>query len=110
MSQTVKGKEDAPLHWTEHTTSDPYGLVDLNKVLGKKMGVVAYAFATVVSANEQPVELRAGSNNAIKMFVNEKQIFFREEYHHGVKMYQHLGRATLKDGPTQILIKISQNE
>src|SRR5205807_78493 len=31
MSEAVKGREDAPLHWTEHTTSDPYGLVDLNK-------------------------------------------------------------------------------
>ncbi len=110
LSATVIGKKDARLRWVEHTTTDPYGLVDVNKALGKNMGAVAYAFATVRSPAEQAVQLRAGSNNAIKIFLNGKQIFFREEYHHGMKMDQHVGPGTLKAGRNEILVKICQNE
>src|SRR5262249_40929654 len=105
-----KGKNHIPLRWSAHLATDPYGLVDLNKVIGKHMGVVAYAYAVVESPRLQPVQVRAGSNNAVKIFLNGKEIFFREEYHHGVQMDQHVGLGTLKAGQNDILIKVCQNE
>jgi hypothetical protein len=104
------GKKAARLKWKPHTTQDPYGLVDLNKVLGKNMGAVAYASAAMTSAVERPVEIRAASNNAVKIFLNGKLICFREEYHHGMEMDQHSGVGTLKSGRNEILIKTCQNE
>jgi hypothetical protein len=74
------------------------------------MGAAAYAFAAVHSAAEQPVQIRAASNNAVKIFLNGKQIFFREEYHHGMAMDQHVGFGVLKAGRNEVLIKICQNE
>jgi len=110
LAATHEGKKNLRIAWKEYKTGNPYGLVDLNKVLGKNMGAVAYAFATVTSPVEQPVELRAASNNAVKIFLNGKLIFFREEYHHGMEMDQHAGSGTLKPGRNEILIKVCQNE
>jgi hypothetical protein len=110
LSDTYSGKKAVLLRWREHATKDPYCMVDLNTALGKHMGVVGYAFARVSSAVEQPVELRAGSLNAIKMFLNGKQVFFREEYHHGMEMDQHVGFGVLKKGRNEVLIKVCQNE
>jgi hypothetical protein len=104
------GKNAKPVRWARHTTADPYGVVDLNKALGKHMGAAAYAFAAVASPTERPVQIRAGSQNAIKIFLNGKQIFFREEYHHGMQMDQHSGAGTLRAGRNEILIKVCQNE
>lgn len=110
LSAVYDGKKEAKLRWTEHETADPYGMVDLNKTLGKNMGAVAYALAVVNAPAERKVELRAGSNNAVKIFLNGKQVFFREEYHHGMRMDQHIGVATLKPGRNEVLVKICQNE
>ena len=56
------------------------------------------------------VEIRAGSNNAVRIYLNGKEIFFREEYHHGMQMDQHVGRAMLKAGRNEVLVKVCQNE
>jgi hypothetical protein len=64
----------------------------------------------VDSAQERPVEIRAGSNNAVKIYLNGKQIYFREEYHHGQRMDQHVGRGALQPGRNDILIKVCQND
>jgi hypothetical protein len=106
----LKGKNGAEARWVEHTTSDVRGLVDLNKVLGNLKGTVVYAYAVVDSPREQKVQLRAGCINAIKIFLNGKQVFGREEYHHGMSMDQHVGFGTLKAGRNEILVKVCQNE
>jgi hypothetical protein len=110
LGATLPGKKGASLRWTEFTTADPAGWVDLNKALGKHMGATAYAFAAVISPREQPIQIRAGSNNAVKIFLNGKQLYFREEYHHGVRMDQHVGVGTLRAGRNEVLIKVCQNE
>ncbi len=105
----LTGKNELPLHWIEHTTADPYGQVDFNKAIGKHMNVVGYAYAVVESAAERPVEIRATSNNAVKIFLNGREVFFREEYHHGTRMDQHVGKGKLKAGRNGILIKVCQD-
>jgi len=110
LSAEYEGKKNAHVRWIEHTSSDPYGIVDFNKTLGKHMGAVAYAYAVVDSPVERPVQVRAGSYNAVKIFLNGKQIFFRDEYHHNMRVDQHIGTGTLRAGKNDILIKVCQNE
>jgi hypothetical protein len=110
LRKTYKGKDGAEVKWTRHETKDPYGVLDVNKTLGKKMGAVAYAFAVIDSPKERLVELRAGSPNALKIFLNGKQVFAREEYHHGAYQDQYSARGTLKAGRNEILLKVCQNE
>lgn len=110
LTAVLKGKKDAELRWLDHTTADAHGIVDLNKAIGKHMGAVAYAYTVVESPQEQPVEIRVGSNNAVKFFLNGQPLAAREEYHHGMKMDQYIGKGTLKAGKNELLVKVCQNE
>ena len=107
---TYPGKGGETARWKEHTTSAKLGLVDLNEIAGKLHGAVYYGYAAVSSEAERPVELRAGSNNAVRIWLNGKEIYFREEYHHGMEVDQHVGKGFLKAGRNEILIKVCQNE
>jgi hypothetical protein len=110
LAAKLEGKGGKSVRYVEHTTADPTGKVDLNAVLGKEMGATAYAYAMVDSPDERPVELRVGSNNAVKLFLNGALGYFRHEYHHGMKMDQYVARGRLRKGRNEILLKICQNE
>ncbi len=117
LAATHEGKDATPARWIEHTTEDKQGVVDLNKALAKALpnppmrkGVVAYAVAFVESPADRLVELRAGCINGLKIFLNGKEIFAREEYHHGMRVDQYAPRGTLKKGRNVILLKVCQNE
>jgi hypothetical protein len=110
LAALYKGKGGKEVRWAAHTTDSPYGVVDLNKALRKEQGTVAYAFAAVESASARPVELRVGTTNAVKIFLNGKELFGREEYHHGMDVDQYAARGTLKAGRNEVLLKICQNE
>lgn len=107
---TFTGKAKEAVAWKEHATDRPLGLVDLNKVYGNLKGAVVYGYATVDSAADQPVEIRAASANAVRIYVNGAEVYFREEYHHGMSLDQHVGKARLKKGKNEVLIKVCQNE
>ena len=107
---TYTDKSGKAVHWQEYTTTKQLGLVDLNEIAGKLKGAVYYGYAVVSSDVGRPVEIRAGSNNAVRIWVNGKEIYFREEYHHGMLMDQHVGKTTLNAGRNEILIKVCQNE
>ena len=96
--------------YAKHTTKDPDGLVDLKKALGPLKGTVGYAAAFVDSPSDRLVELRAGCINGLKIFLNGKEVFAREEYHHGMSVDQYAARGTLKKGRNVILLKVCQNE
>ena len=101
---------DGPLRWIEHHTDDPAGHVDLNKALGKHMGAVAYAAVEFHSARRQPAELRLGSPNAIKIWLNGQLLATAQAYHANNVMDQYVGRGELVEGRNLILLKICQNE
>jgi hypothetical protein len=106
----LAGKSGLTVRLVEAETSDPQGKLDLNATLGKEMGAVAYAFAVVESPSERPIEVRVGTNNAVKIFLNGREIFFRNEYHHGMKMDQYVAAGMLRQGRNKVLLKICQNE
>jgi hypothetical protein len=110
LKAVYKGKDGKEARWMRYSTTNEYGKVDLNQVLGKLKGTIGYAHAIIESDREQPVEVRAGSFNALKFFLNGKEIFNRDEYHHGMFLDQHIGRGTLKAGRNELLIKVCQNE
>lgn len=96
--------------WQEDATQDPFGVVDLNQALGKHKGAVAYAAAELEVAEARTVDVRIGSVNAVKVFVNGQPIDERHVYHSGSEIDQYVSRANLKPGKNIILVKICQNE
>ena len=100
---------DGSRRWSAHHTDDEYGNVDLNKALGKHMAVAAYALATFQSDRQQPIELRLGSESALKIWLNGKLLFSADVYHANGTMDQYVGRGELKPGRNTLLLKICQN-
>jgi hypothetical protein len=110
LSAVSKGKGGTEVRWVAHATSDLYGVTDLNKVIGRYKGAVAYAYTVIESPTRQDVQIRVGTPNALKVFVNGQEVFAREEYHHGMDLDQHTGHATLRAGRNELLLKLCQNE
>jgi hypothetical protein len=110
LTASYDGKEDNKVAWVPSETKGGQGMADLNAALGKFKGAVAYAYAVVDSPKEQPVDVRVGCITSLKIWLNGKQIFAHDEYHHGMRMDQYVARATLKKGKNEILVKVCQNE
>ncbi len=102
--------DSGEVQWIPHTSEDKYAKVDLNEVIGKKMGVTGYAVTEFVSMKAQDVELRLESKNAHKIWVNGELVMENEVYHSGGGFDQYISKASLKSGTNQILMKICQNE
>lgn len=102
----VKGK----INWVEHTTKEEYGIVDLTQVLDKHKGAISYAYTEFVSADDATVDLRLGSINATKVWLNGELLSANHVYHAGMEVDQYLMKGKMKKGKNKILIKICQNE
>ena len=96
--------------WVELKTKDDYGIVDLNKPFGDLKEVTGYATTTFHSDKAKKVELRLGSQNGWKIWLNGKELFGRDEYHRNMEIDQYRVAADLKAGPNVILVKVCQNE
>jgi hypothetical protein len=110
LKATYSGKKST-VQWAEHETKDPYGMVDLNKAIGKHMGAAAYATAEFHSPKRQNVQLRIGSLCAVKIWLNGKLLAAHEVYHSGGgEIDQYICEGTLQAGRNVILVKCLQNE
>ncbi|WP_010588260.1 hypothetical protein [Schlesneria paludicola] len=98
------------VEWQPFATDDEYGTFDIAKKTAPHKGAVTYATTTFVADKAREIELRLGTPNAWKLWVNGELIFARDEYHRGTFLDQYKVTARLKPGPNVILLKICQNE
>ncbi|MFL5342926.1 MAG: hypothetical protein ACJ8F7_22555 [Gemmataceae bacterium] len=105
--------------WKEFAMIHSRGMVDLYTAFNKPKGVnkagkkdAVYAFARVdlESPAEQPAQIRIGSQNAIKIYLNGQEVYSRDEYHHGTRIDQHIAPVTLKQGVNQIVLNVCQDD
>lgn len=98
------------VRWQDYTTSNEYGMVDLNQPYGKLKEVLGYATTDFYADRAQAVELRLGGKNSWKVWLNGKLLFGRDEYHTGSEIDQYQMPAQLQAGRNTILVKVCQNE
>ncbi len=96
--------------WQPLVTTDELGKVDFNEPYGPQKEVVAYAFAEFVADRTQQAEIRLGTKNAWKVWLNGEYLFGRDEYHRGQRIDQYVLPVTLREGGNEILVKCCQNE
>jgi hypothetical protein len=99
-----------PVTWFDHTTDDPYGVVDLNTAMRRHKGAITYARAVFVSDRDCDVEFRLGCINGNKLWVNGQLLFENHVYHTGTYIDQYNAQGRLRKGENVILLKIAQNE
>ncbi|MCR9115549.1 MAG: hypothetical protein NXI22_01205 [bacterium] len=109
LTAAYQGKE-GEVTWKKASTEDELGMVDLNKILGKEKGAIAYAYTEFESKTAQPAELRLGCINGNKVWLNGELLTANEVYHSNTLIDQYVGRGKLKKGTNTILLKIAQNE
>lgn len=96
--------------WGDLTTKDDFGVLDIAKSISPHKGAVMYLMTDFVSDRERAVELRLGTPNAWKVWINGQLLFGRDEYHRGMAIDQYRVKANLKAGSNRVLIKLCQNE
>lgn len=96
--------------WEAIDTADDFGIVNIAEDVKNYKGSVMYVRATYRSESPKPVELRLGTPNAWKVWVNDELQFEREEYHRSTQMDQYRVPVKLKAGDNTILLKLCQNE
>lgn len=108
-SAELEGKA-GKVRWRGYHTADDYGRVDLNKPLSALKGVAAYAYAEFWSPVARPAQIRLGSENSWKVWVNGRFLFGRDEYHRAHEIDQYRLPFDLTAGRNTILVKCCQNE
>lgn len=102
--------KDGEVAWKGVTVTDALGVLDFNKALSKLKEVTAYAALEYTAKEAGPAELRIGTNNAYKIWLNGTLVFGRDEYHRGFRIDQYKLPVTLKAGANTILVKCCQDE
>ncbi|MEJ7592535.1 MAG: hypothetical protein WKF77_13365 [Planctomycetaceae bacterium] len=98
------------VRWQAIATTDDYGVVDIAKQIENYKGSLMYAATTWMSDKDQEAEIRLGTPNSWKLWVNGNLVFEREEYHRSSQLDQYRVPVTLKAGSNTLLFKICQNE
>jgi hypothetical protein len=96
--------------WNKKESDHRHGTLDLNKLIGRHKGAVVYAYREFETDEPGEVEIRLGTPNGWKLWVNGELLFAHEEYHLMSLMDQYRAHAYLKPGVNTILLKICQNE
>lgn len=96
--------------WADIKTEDDFGVIDIAKQIQNYKGSAMYLATTWNSDKAQSLDIRLGTPNAWKLWVNGEKVFEREEYHRSSKMDQYRIPVSLKAGPNAIVVKICQNE
>ena len=101
-----KGK----VRWLSHVTADEFGRVDVNKVLANHKGAIGYAHVEFLADRDQPCDLRLGTPNASKVWLNGELVGSAHVYHANATIDQYISKGRLKRGKNTILLKLCQNE
>jgi hypothetical protein len=96
--------------WVKKESDERHAIMDLNQLIARHKGAVAYAYCEFESDRARPVDIRLGTPNGWKLWLNEKVLFAHEEYHLMMLMDQYRAPAQLQAGTNRILLKICQNE
>jgi hypothetical protein len=110
LAREYDGQDNLKVRWQPVETTDDFGVVDIAKQIQNYKGSAMYATATWQSSSAQTVQIRLGTPNAWKLWVNGKLIFEREEYHRSSQMDQYSIPVELQAGRNRIALKICQNE
>lgn len=109
LAATYAGKM-GDVTWKKLATEDDYGVFNIAKQVSPYKGAVMYAYTTFQADKPMAVEMRLGTPNAWKLWVNGELVFGRDEYHRGTQLDQYRVKAKLKPGNNTILLKVCQNE
>ena len=106
---TYQDATHQPVQWKTFDTESDTGVFDLNKLIGKYKDQTAYAYTVFDSSVEGPAEVRIGTPNAHKIWLNGKLVMSNEIYHNSNAIDKFVSQVKLVEGQNQILVKLCQD-
>lgn len=100
------GKGDQAVAWFPFEGQDWQGMVDLTALFTPTDWATAYAVCYVTSEKEQAVQFRMGSNDTLKVWLNDSLVLESQSMR-GVTVDSDTVSVTLPKGTSRILLKIS---
>ena len=107
LAATYPG-QDATIGWKTHQTPDRLGQTNLVQAIAPTKEAVGYAYAEVHSPVDQEVQLRCGGDDNMTVWVNDRQVFARNQWLNGTRLDRFSAPCSLQAGTNRILIKICQ--
>ncbi|MEM8733664.1 MAG: hypothetical protein AAGG44_05565 [Planctomycetota bacterium] len=109
LKKTTAGKS-GDVSWQPISTEEENGALKIAEALEKEKGAVAYLQGSFESPAAMECELRIGTPNATKVWLNGELVISREVYHSGTQIDQYITQVKLKPGTNSIFVKSCQNE
>ncbi len=109
FDRTYQGKTGT-VGWRGAQTKEQDGSLDLNSIFEKEKGAIVYAYGEFSTVTDLDCQVRIGSPNACKVWVNGVLAVNREVYHSGNQIDQYVEPVKLRKGANTILVKVCQNE
>lgn len=107
LAATYDGKSGL-IAWKSFTQDSNDEWIDFKKVLGDADDAIAFATANVVSDRDQEVELRAGADDNLQLWVNGERVLASIEYYQRPRTDRHRIKVRLKPGSNTILAKVCE--
>jgi hypothetical protein len=97
-------KDDTEINWQEITIKND-GIIDFDRWFGQADNKAAYAHVYVWSPKEKTFELKLGSDDGVKVWVNNQEIF-KNEVQRALVIDQDKMQVLLHNGWNDLLIKV----
>ena len=101
--------EAVKARWEKVTDGTEDGYVDFQEIFDPDQLTVAYAWTKVIAEEAGEVQLRTGSDDQIKVWLNGKEVISYAELR-GAQPDQDIATVTLNEGENQILVKVCNDE
>lgn len=109
VADGYEGK-NGKVQWQSAKTDSPEGVLDVAKIYNNEKGCIVYGVAVVRVPKDLDCEIRIGSYNAQKVWVNGELVIANDVYHTGMQIDQYNAPIRLRAGENRIVIKLCQNE
>jgi|GEM_PF-3570972 len=93
--------------WKKHHTEDVVGIMDATELIQPDTNVALYALAFVESPEEMDVQIRAGSDDTLSIWLNGKRIH-HNDVARGVTFDEDKVDAHLQKGVNSLMLKVCQ--
>lgn len=107
LNKVFPPEENRDIKWKRPFTYSDSGYVDLNAFMNPNDYVVAYALTYVYSAAKRDVIFRMGSDNGIKVWLNDIEIW-NNDIDRSAEADEDVVRVAFKQGWNKILLKVSE--
>jgi len=108
MNKTYQGKGDKDVKWEKLSDKYADGFVNLEEIFEDNRYTVAYGLTTVISPAEREAQLRIGSDDDVKVWLNGEPVWKYKHRWGPATIDRDIVNVKLNKGKNSIMVKVTQ--